>query len=336
MPIRMAINGFGRMGRLSMRLAWDHPDIELVHVNEAAGDAVAAAQLLEYDSIHGRWTRPVQAEVDSLLIEGQPVSYSTNTRIEDTDWGAMDLDVVLECTGSFRTPPQLQGYLDQGVPRVAVSAPIKDGGLNVVMGINQHRYDPAEHRIVSAASCTTNCIAPVIAVIAESFGIARATITTIHDLTNTQCVLDSFHRDSRRARASGMNLIPTSTGSATAITDIFPELTGKLTGIAVRVPLANASLTDCVFVTEQATTSAAVNEAIARAAGGTLRGILGYETKPLVSSDYRGNTHSAVIDGPSTTVSDGTLVKLLAWYDNEMGYVHRLIELAAMVGNDAR
>ena len=333
---KVAINGFGRMGRLALRAAWHWQDFDIVQVNEVAGDAHTAAHLVTFDSIHGRWDTPVSAADDALLIDGTRVGYSRNAAIEDTPWrDQVGADIVLDCTGKFRNPDALQRYLDAGVPKVVVSAPVKAGALNIVMGVNHERYDPARHDIVTAASCTTNCIAPVIAVLHERGGIRHGTITTIHDITNTQNVLDGFHKDLRRARASGESLIPTSTGSASAIGDIFPELDGRLSGLAVRVPIANASLTDCVFELDAPTTADTVNQWLTDAASQPpLAGILGVETRPLVSVDFRGDTRSAIVDAPSTLVTNGTQVKLFVWYDNEIGYVHRMMELVATVARN--
>lgn len=332
MSIKIAFNGFGRMGRLALRAAWDWPDVEIVHINEIAGSPADAAHLLRYDSQHGIWHKDVSATADGLLIEGRSVSWSRNTALADTDWAATGADVVVECTGKFKSQQALAPLLAQGIRRVVVSAPVKDGTLNIVMGVNEHLYDPAQHHIVTAASCTTNCLAPVVDVMHRSFGIRHGSITTVHDITNTQSVLDEYHKDLRRARACGMSLIPTSTGSATAITEIFPELTGRLNGIAIRVPITNASLTDCVFEMEQPVTVEQVNAALKEAADGRLHGILGYETRPLVSVDYVNDPRSSIVDALSTMVINGTQVKILAWYDNEIGYVHRMMELALKVG----
>jgi len=327
MTIKVAINGFGRMGRLAFRAAWDWPEFEIVHINENAGDAATAAHLLNFDSVHGRWEHAAESENNKLIINGKSISYTQNSALEDTPWNELGVDIVVECTGKFKSKEALAPYLKQGVKKVVVSAPVKDGTLNIVMGVNDQLYDPAVHQIVTAASCTTNCIAPIVKVIHEHFGIKHGSITTIHDMTNTQSILDEYHKDLRRARASALSLIPTSTGSATAITEIFPELKGKLNGIAVRVPLANASLTDCVFEVKQPVTVEAVNAALEAAATGELKGVLGYETKPLVSADYTNDTHSSTVDALSTMIINGTQVKILTWYDNEIGYVHRMMEL---------
>ena len=331
MSIRVGINGFGRMGRLTLRAAWDTPDLQFVQINDPAGDAATLAHLLEFDSIHGRWNRGITADGDALVIDGTRIPVTRNKDIAATDWSGCD--VVIESSGKFRKPDVLQPYLDQGVKRVVVTAPVKSPGvLDVVVGVNHHRFDPAQHRIVSAASCTTNCFAPVVKVIHEGIGIRHGSLTTIHSLTNTQVIVDAPHKDLRRARACGSSLIPTSTGSATAIAEIFPELKGRLNGHAVRVPLTNASLTDCVFEVERATTVEEVNALLKTAADGALAGILGYETRPLVSIDYRTDPRSSIVDALSTMVINGTQVKLYAWYDNEWGYVNRTAELVQLVG----
>ena len=332
MAIKVGINGFGRMGRLALRAGWGRADLEFVHINEVAGGPETAAHLLTFDSVHGRWTRRVEAVGGELEIDGAAVGFSAVAKPGDVPWTARNVDIVLECSGKFRTTETLDPYFASGVKKVIVAAPVKSGALNIVMGVNDHLYEPNQHRLLTAASCTTNCLAPVVKVIHESIGITHGVITTIHDITNTQVVVDAPHKDLRRARASSLSLIPTSTGSATAIGLIYPELLGKLTGIAVRVPLLNASLTDCVFEVQRPTSVEEVNEAFKRAAEGPLEGILGYEERPLVSVDFKDDPRSAIVDAPSTMVVDGTCVKVLAWYDNEIGYVHRMIELAAKVG----
>ncbi|MBC3457663.1 ArsJ-associated glyceraldehyde-3-phosphate dehydrogenase [Pseudomonas mosselii] len=331
MAIKVGINGFGRIGRLALRASWDWPEFEFVQINDPAGDAETHAHLINFDSVHGRWHREAHAEGSMVVIDGKRIQVTANKTIADTDWSGCDL--VIEASGKMKSIAELQAYLDQGVKRVVVCAPVKEkGALNVVMGVNQHLFDPAQHRIVTAASCTTNCLAPVVKVIHENLGIRHGSITTIHDLTNTQSILDTPHKDLRRARASGMSLIPTTTGSATAIAEIFPELRGKLNGHAVRVPLANASLTDCVFEVERETTAEEVNALLKAAAEGPLKDILGYEERPLVSIDYRTDPRSSIIDALSTLVVNGTQVKIYAWYDNEWGYANRAVELARLVG----
>ena len=326
---RVGINGFGRMGRLALRAAWGGPELELAHVNELHGDAATAAHLLEFDSVHGHWPVAVRGAGDALEVESERIGF---TQCAEPGAVAWDVDVVLECTGRFRTAEALAPYFERGVRKVIVAAPVKREALNVVVGVNDHLYDPDRHRIVTAASCTTNCLAPVVKVIHEGIGIRRGSITTLHDVTNTQTIVDAPHKDLRRARAAGLSLIPTTTGSATAIGLIFPELQGKLDGLAVRVPLLNASLTDCVFEVARETTVDEVNGLLRDAADGHLAGILGYEERPLVSVDYVDDPRSGIVDAPSTMVTDGTQVKVLAWYDNEWGYANRLVELARLVG----
>ncbi|HEY2151351.1 MAG TPA: ArsJ-associated glyceraldehyde-3-phosphate dehydrogenase [Vicinamibacterales bacterium] len=332
MATRIGINGFGRMGRLALRAGWGRPDLAFAHINEVSGGAETAAHLLVFDSVHGRWDRRVESHDNRLSIDGTAVSFSAAAAPADVPWSQAGVDIVLECTGKFRTTETLDPYFRAGVKKVIVAAPVKSGALNVVMGVNDGLYEPAKHHLVTAASCTTNCLAPVVKVIHEAIGITHGVITTIHDITNTQVVVDAPHKDLRRARASSVSLIPTSTGSATAIGLIYPELLGRLSGIAVRVPLLNASLTDCVFEVKRSTTVEEVNAAFKRAADGPLEGILGYEERPLVSVDYKDDARSAIVDALSTMVVDGTCVKVLAWYDNEIGYVHRVIELAQKVG----
>ncbi|WGI24060.1 ArsJ-associated glyceraldehyde-3-phosphate dehydrogenase [Halomonas alkaliantarctica] len=337
MALRIGINGFGRIGRLALRSLWAKVaagDVELIRINDPGGDAATFGHLLEFDSVHGHWApgKGISATDNVIVIDGKAVAFSANKALADSDWS--NCDIVIECSGVMKTTDQLQAYLDQGVDRVVVSAPMKEASvLNVVVGVNDHLYDSAQHKIVTAASCTTNCLAPVVKVIQETFGIRHGSMTTVHDITNTQTILDAPHKDLRRARACGMSLIPTTTGSAKAITAIFPELEGKLNGHAIRVPLANASLTDMVFELEREVSVEEVNQALKAAADGELAGILGYEVRPLVSIDYRTDPRSSIIDALSTMVINGTQLKLYAWYDNEWGYANRTVELALMVGS---
>jgi glyceraldehyde 3-phosphate dehydrogenase len=331
MGVRIGINGFGRIGRLALRAAWGRGGITIAQINELKGDAATSAHLLTFDSVHGRWRRDVRGAGDELTIDGATIPHSQHAQPGEVPWTEQGVEIVLECSGKFRTRAALDAYFRAGVRKVIVAAPVKDGALNIVMGVNDHRYDPATDHLLTAASCTTNCLAPIVKVIHEGLGIRHGTITTIHDMTNTQTIVDAPHKDLRRARASSLSLIPTSTGSATAIGLIFPELQGKLDGLAVRVPLLNASLTDCVFEVARETSAAEVNSLLRAAADGPLRGILGYEERPLVSVDYKDDPRSAIIDAPSTMVVGGTQVKILAWYDNEWGYANRLVELAGQV-----
>jgi glyceraldehyde 3-phosphate dehydrogenase len=331
MKIKVGINGFGRIGRLAFRAAWDSSEIEIVHINEIGGPAETSAHLLEFDSVHGRWHHNIRSEGNFIIVDEKRIGYSSIKEPGSVAWRNAGVDIVLEATGKFRTVEQLGAYYEAGVSKVIVAAPVKNGALNIVIGVNDHEYDPQRHHLLTAASCTTNCLAPVVKVIHEGIGIRHGMITTVHDMTNTQSILDTPHKDLRRARASSLSLIPTTTGSATAIGLIFPELQGKLDGIAVRVPLLNASLTDCVFEVERPTTVQEVNALLKVAAEGTLRNILGYEERPLVSVDFKDDPRSAIVDAPSTMVTNGTQVKILAWYDNEWGYANRYAELARKV-----
>ena len=331
--IRVGINGFGRMGRLALRAAWDWPNFNIVHINEVKGGPETAAHLLEFDSVHGRWDKNISYTDTSVLIDGQEIGFSANTSPAETDWEKFGVDIVIEASGKFRTAELLQPYFDRGVKKIIVAAPVKKDALNIVMGVNDDLYDPAKDHLLTAASCTTNCLAPVVKVLHEKIGIAHGVITTIHDQTNTQIIVDAPHKDLRRARAASLSLIPTTTGSATAITLIYPELKGKLNGHAVRVPLLNASITDAVFEMKRKVTAEEVNQLFKDAEAGDLKGILGVEERPLVSVDFKSDPRSAIVDALSTMVVDDTQLKILAWYDNEMGYVHRMMELCKKVAN---
>ena len=339
--MRVGINGMGRIGRLALRAAMGAADrgvddprranrLDVVHLNEIRGGAAAIAHLLEFDSVQGRWRAPIAAEgKDAIRIGESRLTFSEHAKPGDIPWNDLGVDLVLECTGKFLSPETLQGHLDRGAKRVIVAAPVKfDSVLNVVVGVNEHLYDPARHPIVTAASCTTNCLAPVVKVVHEAIGIRHGQITTIHDPTNTNVVVDAPHKDLRRARSAMLSLQPTTTGSATAIALIYPELKGKLNGHAVRAPVLNASLTDCVFEMARETSAEEVNALFQAAAAGPLAGILGYEMRPLVSADYARDTRSSIIDAPSTMVTDGTLLKVYAWYDNEIAYACRMVDLA--------
>ncbi|TQP53657.1 ArsJ-associated glyceraldehyde-3-phosphate dehydrogenase [Vibrio cholerae] len=331
MAIKVGINGFGRIGRLALRASFDWPEIEFVQINDVAGDAATLAHLLEFDSVQGRWHHSVGSEADAILINGKRIRTTQEKAIDAVDWSGCDM--VIEATGKHRKGEFLNQYLAQGVKRVVVSAPVKEEGIaNIVVGVNDHIFNPEQHRIVTAASCTTNCIAPVVKVIHEKLGIAQASFTTIHNLTNTQTILDAPHKDLRRARACGMSLIPTTTGSAKAIIEIFPDLKGKIDGHAVRVPLANASLTDIIFDVQRDTTVEEINQLLKQASENELKGILGFEERPLVSIDYQGDQRSTIVDALSTMVVGKRMVKIYAWYDNEMGYATRTAELVRKVG----
>jgi glyceraldehyde 3-phosphate dehydrogenase len=338
--MRVGINGMGRIGRLALRAALGGAQrpaedpraanrLDVVHVNEIKGGVAATAHLLEFDSVQGRWRAGISTEGEQIRLADRTIGFTSHGTPESIPWGDLGVDLVLECTGKFLTPETLQGHLDRGAKRVIVAAPVKVGEvLNIVVGVNEGLYDRARHHIVTAASCTTNCLAPVVKVVHEAIGIRHGQITTIHDPTNTNVVVDAPHKDLRRARSALTSLAPTTTGSATAIALIYPELKGKLNGHAVRAPVLNASLTDCVFELQRATTVEEVNALFAAAAAGPLAGILGYEERPLVSADYARDTRSSIVDAPSTMVTDGTLLKVYAWYDNEMGYACRMVDLA--------
>lgn len=336
MAVSVGINGFGRIGRLVVRALIDRPELELVHINDPNSDAATSAHLLEFDTVHGRIDAAVSTDRSVISITGESssatVTHSEFNSPAEVPWAEHGVDIVLEASGRFRTTELLQPYLNAGVRKVIVAAPVKsDGVLNIVMGCNDELYDPDVNHIITAASCTTNCLAPVVKVLHEGIGVERGVITTIHDVTNTQVVVDHPHKDLRRARSALNSLIPTSTGSATAITMIYPELLGKLDGVAVRVPLLNASLTDSVFTVARDTTVDEVNDLMRAASVGELAGILGYEDRPLVSADYTNDERSGIVDGPSTMVTDGNLVKILTWYDNEYGYAFRMTDLAEKV-----
>jgi len=336
MSIRVAINGFGRMGKLTLRAGLDNNELEFVHINEIAGDAHCQAHLIQFDTVHGQWgqDKTISSTDNSITIDSQTLTFSQSENPADIDWKALEIDLVIECTGQFKTEQQLQTYFEHGVKKVLVSAPCPEPALNLVYGVNHHLYDPAQHHIVTAASCTTNCLAPLVKVMHENIGIKHGSMTTIHNITNTQTIVDKGHKDLRRARASGQSLIPTTTGSAKAITTIFPELVGKLNGYAVRVPLLNGSITDFVFEAQRETTTEEVNQLFKTASQDNLANILGYETRPLVSADYTNDPRSGIVDAPSTMVINDTQVKILAWYDNEWGYVNRMIDLGNMLANE--
>jgi glyceraldehyde 3-phosphate dehydrogenase len=342
--MRVGINGMGRIGRLALRSALnglerpaDDPRagnrLDVVHINELKGGAAATAHLLEFDSIHGRWRAKFGVEDDRVIHVGnRRIGFSDGATPDAIAWGDLGCDIVLECTGKFLKAAQLEGYFARGVKKVIVAAPVKEeAALNIVVGVNDERYEPLRHRLLTAASCTTNCLAPVVKVLHDAVGIRHGQITTIHDPTNTNVVVDAPHKDLRRARSAMLSLSPTTTGSATAIGLIYPELQGKLNGHAVRAPVLNASLTDCVFEMARSVTALEVNALFESAAAGPLAGILGFENRPLVSADYVNDTRSAIVDGPSTLVTDGMLLKVYVWYDNEVGYACRMVDLANIV-----
>ena len=331
--LKVGINGFGRMGRLALRAAWLRDDITFVAVNEPNASAETMALLLEFDSVQGRFDHTCKGSSSGLEINEHQITYTQYRSPSDINWKDLGVDLVLECSGAFRKTELLTPHLENGAKRVVVSAPVKDGPPNIVMGVNDGTLDLSNEPIVTAASCTTNALAPIVHVLNSTIGIKKGLITTIHDPTNTQSVHDAPHDDPRRARASQLSLIPTSTNSATAVGLIIPELAGKLDSIAVRAPVLNASLIDCVFHMTRQTSVEEINQVLqASTTAGPLKGILGYESRPLVSIDYAGDPRSSIVDAQSTRVTDGTLVKVLAWYDNEWGYANRMVELAAKIG----
>lgn len=329
MTRKVLINGFGRMGRLFFRAAYDNKEFDIVAVNELKGDAASAVHLLEFDSVHGTWKRDLTSSENAFSVDGKEIRFSNAESPREIN--TEGIDIVVECSGVFKDEASLQPYYDKGIKTVLVSAPVKGRALNVVYGVNDDQYNPVEHNLVTSASCTTNCLAPVVKVINEKLGIRHGSMTTIHDITNTQTIIDAPHKDLRRARSCSQSLIPTTTGSATAITMIYPELKGKLNGLAVRVPLLNASLTDCVFEVNRETSREEVNALLKEASETYLKDILGFEERPLVSVDYKDDIRSSIVDGLSTMVINGTQVKILAWYDNEIGYVNRMADFCSRI-----
>lgn len=331
MALTVAINGFGRMGRLFLRTIWDSPEFDIIHINEPAGDAQCSAHLLEFDSVHGKFKHnQIHVEDETIYIEGKAIKHTRDSDMAKTNWQKVDL--LIEASGCYRQTKMFTPVFEQGVKKVLVACPVKDGDtLNIAYGVNHHLYNPQQHHLITAASCTTNCLAPVIKVLLENFGIEQGAMTTIHDITNTQRIIDSAHKDLRRARSCAESLIPTTSGSTTAIMKIFPELEGKLNGLAVRVPTVNASIVDLVVKTSRGVSIEDINDAFEIASKGDLKGILGYETRPLVSVDYKDDKRSAIIDAPSTQVTNGDLVKVIAWYDNEINYVERMKDIALML-----
>lgn len=331
MSIKVAINGFGRMGRLYFRTLWNTPGIEIVRINEPAGDAECSAHLLAFDSIHGKFMQDkIGSGEDFIEVEGTQIKHTQESDIAKSNWDRVDL--LVDCSGKYRQTELFDPIFEQGVKKVLVSCPVKDKDtLNIAYGVNHHLYNPDEHHLITAASCTTNCLAPVVKVLMDNFGIEQGSMTTIHDITNTQTIIDAPHKDLRRARACGESLIPTSSGSTTAIMKIFPELEGKLNGLAVRVPTLNASIVDLVVRTTEHTNAEEVNAAFEIAAKNDLKGVLGYETRPLVSVDYKDDKRSGIVDALSTQVTEGHMVKVIAWYDNEINYVERMKDITKMV-----
>jgi glyceraldehyde 3-phosphate dehydrogenase len=332
MTVKIGINGFGRIGRLVFRAAWNQPEVQVVAINDLA-DAATMAHLLKYDSVHGRFGAEVTAREDRLRIDDKSIAIRSIKEPAKIGWDELGVDIVAECTGLFRDREGASGHLTAGARKVIISAPAGDPDITVVMGVNSNQYDPRRHNIISNASCTTNCLAPVAKVILENFGLKSGLMTTIHAYTGDQRLLDFPHKDLRRARAAALSMVPTTTGAAKAVSLVLPELEGKLNGLAIRVPTPNVSLVDFVATVEKPDiTVSEINSALKTASQESLAGILGYSEEPLVSVDYNGSSFSSVVDAPTTYVV-GNMVKVLSWYDNESGYSHRMVDLAAMVGS---
>jgi len=331
MSIKIGINGFGRIGRVVFRAALKHPDVEVVAINDLT-DAATMAHLLQYDSVHARLDMDIQAKEGAIEVDGKSIAYTAIRDPEHLPWKEMGIDIACECTGLFRDRENAAKHLTAGARKVIISAPAKEPDITIVMGVNANKYDPKHHSIISNASCTTNCLAPVAKVLLENFGIKNGLMTTIHSYTGDQRLLDFPHKDLRRARAAALSMIPTTTGAAKAVALVLPELEGKLNGLAIRVPTPNVSLVDVVVNVEKTgVTKSDINAALKEASEGALAGILGYSELPLVSTDYNGCSLSSTVDAPTTYVVDN-LVKVLSWYDNETGYSHRMVDLAAMIG----
>ncbi len=328
--VKLGINGFGRIGRCVFRAGLDRDDVEFVAINDLT-DAKTLAHLLKYDSIHGRFNKDVKAEGNSLIVDGKEISVVSERDPANLPWGDMGIDVVVESTGRFRDRANASKHLSAGAKKVIISAPAKDPDWTVVLGVNDKDYDPQEHNIISNASCTTNCLAPVAKVLLDNFGISKGLMTTIHAYTSDQCLLDLPHSDLRRARAAAVSMIPTTTGAAAAVSLVLPELKGKLDGMAIRVPTSNVSLVDLVVETEKDATVDEVNNALMKAADNELNGFLAYTDEPLVSIDFNGNPSSSTVDLSSTAIMGGNLIKVLSWYDNEWGYSNRMVDLAAYI-----
>jgi glyceraldehyde 3-phosphate dehydrogenase len=327
---KIGINGFGRIGRNVFRALMDHPELEVVAVNDLT-DAGTLAHLFKYDSVHGRLEADVEVTDEGFAVNGRPVKVLAERDPANLPWGELGVDLVVESTGRFRKREDAAKHLQGGAKKVIISAPAKDEDVTIVMGVNEDSYDPANHHVISNASCTTNCLAPVVKVLHQKFGVRRGLMTTVHSYTNDQQILDLPHKDLRRARAAGMSIIPTTTGAAAAVAKVLPELKGKLNGFAMRVPTPNVSVVDLVAELDREVTAEEVNEALRLAAEGDLKGILGYTEEPLVSKDFNGDPRSSIVDALSTMVMEGIMVKVVAWYDNEWGYSNRVVDLAAYI-----
>ena len=331
MTVKIGINGFGRIGRCLFRAALNHPDVEVVAINDLTNPETMA-HLLKYDSVHGQLNASVAAKDDKISVDDKAIAIRSIKNPEELGWKDLDVDIVAECTGIFRDREGASKHLASGARKVLISAPATDPDITIVMGVNSHQYDPKQHDIISNASCTTNCLAPVAKVLLENFGLNNGLMTTIHAYTGDQRLLDFPHKDMRRARSAALSMVPTTTGAAKAVALVLPELSGKLNGLAIRVPTPNVSMVDLVATVEKSgVTVSDVNDALKQASEDSLAGILGYSELPLVSIDYNGCPLSSTVDAPTTYVQ-GNMVKVMAWYDNEMGYSHRMVDLAAMIG----
>ncbi|MFC1870020.1 type I glyceraldehyde-3-phosphate dehydrogenase [Chloroflexota bacterium] len=334
MTIKIGINGFGRIGRLSLRALNQHQKdkLEVVAVNDLT-DAKTNAHLLKWDSTYGRYPGEVAASEDAIIIDGKKIKVFAERNPENIPWRDYGIDIVIESTGLFTDGEKASAHLKGGARKVLISAPARNEDLTIVLGVNEESYDPKKHNIISNASCTTNCIAPAVKVLHQSFGVTKGLMTTIHAYTNDQRILDMYHKDLRRARAAALNIVPTTTGAAKAVTTVIPELKGRIHGMAFRVPVPTVSVVDFVADLEKEVTAEQVNQAFQKAAGGPLAGILEYCQEELVSVDFKGNSHSSIVDAPSTMVIGGNMVKVLAWYDNEWGYSCRLADVAAFIAD---
>jgi len=331
MTVRIGINGFGSIGRRVLRIALQRPDVEVVAINDLTPPETSA-HLLKYDSNFGILDADVSATENSIIVNGKEIRVYAQKDPAQIPWKDHGVDIVMECTGRFRDKEQAQVHITHGgAKKVIISAPAKNEDITIVMGVNQDKYDPAKHHVISNAACTTNCLAPVVKVLHDKFGVVKGMMNTVHSYTNDQVILDFPHKDLRRARAAALSIIPTSTGAAKAVALVIPELKGKLTGFALRVPTPTVSVVDFTAELATSTTAEEVNAALKAAAEGPMKGILAFEEKPLVSVDFKGNPHSSIVDAPSTMVLEGNLVKVLAWYDNEWGYSNRMVDLAAYI-----
>ena len=333
MATRIGINGFGRIGRCVLRAGWKNPDLEFVGINDLT-DAATLAHLLKYDSVHGTFNAKVKALDDAIVVGNKKIRVMSVRDPAELPWKKLRADVVFECTGLFREKAKAEAHRKAGAKKVIISAPAKGEDLTVVMGVNDDKYNPKKHHILSNASCTTNCLAPVAKVLNDTFGIEKGLMTTIHSYTNDQRILDLPHKDLRRARAAAESMIPTTTGAAKAVGLVLPELQGKLDGMSMRVPTPNVSVVDLVAVLKKGATVEKVNQALKKAASGKMKGILSFCEEPLVSIDFNGNTHSSIVDASLTTVMDGNMVKVISWYDNETGFSHRMLDLTLLIAKD--